>query len=365
MILQANPGASYLAHRAEIDAAIARVLEGGWYILGKEVKAFEEEFAAYCGAKYTVGVSDGTNAIVLTLKALGIGAGDEVITTGHTAVATLAAIELVGATAVLVDIDPLYYTLDPQAVAQAITPQTKAIIAVHIYGHPADLAPLQVLADQHNLYLVEDCAQAHGATYGGKRVGSMGVAGTFSFYPTKNLGAFGDGGAITTNDEGLYQTLLELRQYGWRERYISAIQGYNSRLDELQAAILRVKLGYLDEDTAKRQQLAASYDQAFAGSVIQAPAVRAGSEHSYHLYVIQLEQREALMAQLKEKGIGTAIHYPQPNHLQPAYAGRVRTVPDNLPELVKATPRILSLPLYPELEIGNIKQITQMLIDLL
>jgi dTDP-4-amino-4,6-dideoxygalactose transaminase len=354
MILQANPGASYLARQTEIDAAVSRVLAGGWYILGQEVSAFEQEFAAYCQAKYAVGVSDGTNALVLVMRALGIGPGDEVITTGHTAVATMAAIELVGATPVLVDIDPQYYTLDPQAVAQAITPQTKAIVAVHIYGHPADLTPLQALADRHKLYLVEDCAQAHGASYHGQRVGSMGIAAGFSFYPTKNLGAFGDGGAITTNDEGLYQTVLALRQYGWKERYISAIQGYNSRLDELQAAILRVKLRYLDEDTAKRQHLAALYTQALAGTALQTPAVRPGSEHVYHLYVVQTDDRELLMASLKEKGIGTAIHYPQPNHLQPAYAGRIGTIPDNLPALVKATPRILSLPLYPELSEGDV-----------
>jgi dTDP-4-amino-4,6-dideoxygalactose transaminase len=349
MIPQANPGASYLTHKAEIDAAVQQVLSSGWYILGQEVGQFEREFAAFCGVPYAVGVADGTNALVLLMRALGIGPGDEVITTGHTAVATLCAIELVGATPVLADIDPRYYTLSPEAVAAAITPQTKAIVAVHIYGQTADLGALQAIADEHGLLLLEDCAQAHGAVYQGQTVGSIGVGAAFSFYPTKNLGAFGDGGAIVTKDEGVYKKLLALRQYGWEERYISSLQGYNSRLDELQAAILRVKLAHLGADNFARQTLADLYNWALEEMPLHVPAVRPGCEHVFHLYVIQVEDREKVMAEMKKRGVGTAIHYPQPNHLQPAYAGRLRTVPEGLPALMAATPRILSLPLYPEL----------------
>lgn len=349
MIPQANPGASYLAQKAEIDAAVGRVLSSGWYILGQEVAEFEREFAAFCGVPYAVGVADGTNALLLLMRALDIGPGDEVITTGHTAVATICAIELAGATPVIADIDPDYYTLSPEAVAAAITPRTKAIIAVHIYGQPADMTALQSLADEHGLLLLEDCAQAHGAQYQGQTVGSMGIGGAFSFYPTKNLGAFGDGGAIVTKDEGVYKKLLALRQYGWEERYISSLSGYNSRLDELQAAILRVKLARLGVDNTARQTLADFYNGALEQTGLLLPQVRPGCQHVFHLYVIQVDQREKLMAEMKKRGVGTAIHYPQPNHLQAAYAGRLRTVPEGLPALMAATPRILSLPLYPEL----------------
>jgi len=350
-ILQANPGAAYQAYQAEIDAAVARVLSSGWYILGEEVTAFEQEFAAYCETSYAVGVADGTNALLLALRALDIGPGDEVITTGHTAVATAAAIENAGAVPVLVDIDPQTYTLGPEHVAAAITPKTRAIIAVHLYGHPADIDSLKTIADDNGLNLIEDCAQAHGAHYNGKRVGSMGTMGCFSFYPTKNLGAIGDGGAVVTSDEQLLDKLRALRQYGWHEgeRYISAETGYNSRLDELQAAILRVKLNNLDADNQRRRDLAGIYDEKLAESGVMTPARVGNIEHVYHLYVTQVENREKLMADLRERGIGTAIHYPQPIHQQPAYAGRIRTVPDGLPNLTAITPRILSLPLYPEL----------------
>lgn len=363
MILQANPGASYAAYRDEIDTAVARVLGSGWYILGKEVEAFEAEFAAYCETKYAVGVSDGTQALALALRALEIGAGDEVITTCHTAVATIAAIELIGATPVLVDIDPVTYTLLPEAVQTAITPRTKAIIPVHLYGQPAEMDALQAIAEQHGLKLIEDCAQAHGARYRGRRVGSMGVVGCFSFYPTKNLGAFGDGGAVVTDDEGLYQRLRGLRQYGWRERYLSAETGFNSRLDELHAAMLRVKLRHLEADNARRRELARLYNDLLAGAPITLPVARSEGEHVYHLYVVQVNQRDSVMACLKERGIGTAIHYPYPIHLQPAYERRLRTVPMGLPNLMAVTPRILSLPLYPELSTEAVRQVAHTLLE--
>ena len=358
-IQQANPGAAYRAYQNEIDAAVARVLGSGWYILGKEVEAFETEFAAYCETRFAVGVADGTNAILLALRALEIGPGDEVITTGHTAVATAAAIENAGAVPVLVDVDPASYTLAPEHVAAAITPQTRAIIVVHIYGHPADMDALAEIANAHNLHLIEDCAQAHGARYDGKRVGSMGVMGCFSFYPTKNLGAVGDGGAVVTNDEAPLERLRSLRQYGWRERYISAEAGFNSRLDELQAAILRVKLRHLDADNQRRRDLAAIYDDLLAS--VQTPACAANIEHVYHLYVTQVDDREQKMADLRKQDIGTAVHYPQPIHLQPAYAGRIRTVPEGLPTLTALTARILSLPLYPELSPDDAKRVAEAL----
>jgi len=363
MILQANPGASYQAHKGEIDAALGRVLDSGWYILGQEVAAFEAEFAAYCGVRYAVGVADGTNALVLALRALGVGAGDAVITSGHTATATLAAIELAGAAPVLVDVDPHTYTLLPELVQKAITPQTKAIIPVHLYGQPADMDAIMQIADQHGLFVLEDCAQAHGARWAGRRVGSLGQLGCFSFYPTKNLGAIGDGGAVVTNDERYYQKLLALRQYGWEQRYISSTAGYNSRLDELQAAILRVKLAHLDADNAKRQALARIYDHKLAMLEIPPPVTQ--TEHVYHLYVIQVDGREALMGALRERGISTAVHYPQTLHTQPAYAGRLRTLSEGLPNLTRLTPRILSLPLYPELPPEEAEEVANIILELI
>jgi dTDP-4-amino-4,6-dideoxygalactose transaminase len=240
MILCGNPKAQYLARRDEIDAALKRVLESGWYILGEEVKAFEEEFASYIGVSYGVGVGSGTEAIHLALVACGIGQGDEVITVSHTATATVAAIELAGATPVFVDIEPDFYTMDPAKLDAAITSRTKAIIPVHIYGQPADMDPILEVAKKHNLRLIEDCAQAHGAIYRGKRVGSLGDVGCFSFYPTKNLGAIGDGGMLVTNNIELAQKARLLREYGWTERDVSQFAGWNTRLDEVQAAILRV-----------------------------------------------------------------------------------------------------------------------------
>ncbi len=363
MIVQANPGASYTAYQQEIDEAVRRVLSGGWYILGKEVETFETEFAAYCESRYALGVGNGTDAIELALRALEIGAGDEVITTGHTAVATAAAIELAGAVPVLVDIEPDFYTLDPAAVQQAITPRTRAIIAVHLYGLPADLNPLRAIAEKHQLYLIEDCAQAHGARYHGCQVGSIGIIGTFSFYPTKNLGAFGDGGAVVTQDKILYERMKALRQYGWRSHYISDETGINSRLDELQAAILRVKLRYLDRDNQRRRDLVRIYDEILEPAALIRPSVRPQTEPVYHLYVVQVEQREQLMQRLRERGIGTGIHYPQPIHCQPAYRGRVRTVPDDLPVLMAVTPKIVSLPLYPELSAEDVQLTAKTLVE--
>jgi dTDP-3-amino-3,4,6-trideoxy-alpha-D-glucose transaminase len=340
--------AEYESIRDEIDEAVSRVLARGWYILGQEVSSFEQEFASYCGVGHAVGVGSGTDALVLALRACGIGPGDEVITTPHTAVATVAAIDLVGARPVLIDIDLARYTLDPDLLEEAITPRTRAVIPVHLYGCPADLGPIIQIAKYHGVTVVEDCAQAHGARYQGRQVGSWGDVAAFSFYPTKNLGAFGDGGIVVTDDQHLAERLRLLRQYGWRERYVSELRGTNSRLDELQAAILRVKLLHLEQWNARRRKLASIYDERFASTEIVTPLEPEGATHVYHLYVVRHRRRDELQAVLKKQGIGTLVHYPVPIHLQPAYRdwGYEEGA---FPAAESAARQVLSLPLYPQL----------------
>ena len=358
MILCGNPQAQYLAHRAEIDAAIQRVLLGERYVLGDEVRAFEREFAAYVGVGHAVGVASGTDALHLALRACGIGPGDEVITVSHTAVATVAAIEMSGATPVLVDIDPQTFTLDPARMAGALTPRTKALVPVHLYGQACDLDPLLAFAKAHGLYVVEDCAQAHGARYHGRRAGSWGHIASFSFYPTKNLGAIGDGGAVVTNDSALDAKVRLLREYGWAKRYVSQIAGFNSRLDELQAAILRVKLRHLDPDNRARVQIADRYDAQLADTGLGLPR-RARTEpgaHVFHLYVVRSRQRDALQTHLARQGVVAMIHYPVPIHAQPAYAGRIAT-PGGLAHTDAAAREVLSLPIYPELAGDELAQV--------
>jgi dTDP-4-amino-4,6-dideoxygalactose transaminase len=348
MILCSNPLAQYQAHKAEIDAAMLRVLDKGRYILGEEVKTLESEFAAYIGVAHGIGVGSGTEALHVALRACNIGAGDEVITVAYTAVATVAAIELAGATPVLVDIEPDFYTLDPGKLEAAITSRTKAIIPVHLYGQPADLAPILEIAREHGLRVIEDCAQAHGAMYRGRRVGSWGDIACFSFYPTKNLGALGDGGMVVTNDPALAERAKLLREYGWANRYVSRVAGWNSRLDELQAAALRIKLRYLDADNAARARLAAVYEDNLAGTPLDTPKCRAGATHVFHLYVVRSRERNELQTSLQARGVSALIHYPVPVHLQPAYQGRLQGS-DKLPETERAAREVLSLPMYPEL----------------
>lgn len=355
MILCSNPKAQYLAHKKEIDAAIKRVLDSGWYILGKEVQAFEEEFAEYIGVSYGVGVGSGTEAIHLALKACQIGVGDEVITVSHTAVATVAAIEMTGAKAVLVDLEPDFFTLDPNMLKAAITPRTRAIVPVHIYGQPAELDPVLQIARKHNLRVIEDCAQAHGAMYKNKRLGSFGDMACYSFYPTKNLGALGDGGMVVTGDGELAEKAKLLREYGWAERYISHFAGWNTRLDELQAAVLRVKLKHLDEDNSKRGQVAKIYDKELNTTNLILPKQRENCTHVYHLYVVRSARRDELLAYLREKGIGASIHYPAPVHLQPAY----NQANSNLVQTERAAKEILSLPMYPELSKSDIMSVIE------
>lgn len=354
-IPQADPALQYRRHKEAIDLAIARVLTGGHYILGPEVEAFEQEFAAFCGARYAVGVASGTDAIRLALLGMGIGAGDEVIVPAHTAVATVAAVERAGALPVLVDIEADTYTLSAGAVADAITPRTRAILAVHLYGHPADMARLLSVAERHGLPIVEDCAQAHGASWKQRPVGSIGVAGCFSFYPTKNLGALGDGGAVVTNDARLAERIRLLRQYGWAERNVSTIPGDNSRLDELQAAVLRVKLAHLDADTELRRDLAGMFTRTLRGQV-GTPAERPDCRHVYHLYVIATAARRDFQDRLKQLGVGTGVHYPHPVHLQPAYEGRLGRR-GQFPTAERACESVVSLPLYPGLQLEEVERV--------
>ncbi len=359
MIPQTDPKAGYAAYAAEIDAAIKTMLESGWYILGKEVSTFEAAFANYIGTSHAVGVANGTDAITLALKACDVGPGDTVLTVSHTAVATVVGVELTGATPVLLDIDPTSYCLDStllKAALDALPTPPKAIVAVHLYGHPANLDVLLPFCAEHDILLIEDCAQAHGATWNGQRVGSFGAAASFSLYPTKNLGALGDGGIITTNTEAIATAIKELRQYGWRQRYISDIKGVNSRLDELQAAILNVKLTYLDAENSKRQQLANIYSTRLGSiAALKLPQTQPQATHVYHQYVIQVESatvRQALMAYLKEHGVATGIHYPVPVHKQPAYT-ELTTIPKRLTVTEQAALKIVSLPMYPQLTPEN------------
>jgi len=362
MISQANPHAQYDSHRNEIDQAVARVLEKGRYILGEEAAAFEREFVDYIGVRYGVGVGSGTEAIHLALRACGVGPGDEVITVAHTAVATVAAIELCGATPVMVDIAPRSFTLDPAKLEAAITPTTRAVIPVHLYGQSADLEPILSIARKRRVRVIEDCAQSHGATHHGHRTGAWGDMACFSFYPTKNLGAIGDGGFVATDDPRLAENARLLREYGWRERYVSDVAGWNTRLDELQAAILRVKLRTLDADNALRRRLASLYDEWLATSPLILPVEMPYGQHVYHLYVVRAERRDALQIFLKERGIGSLIHYPVPVHLQPAYRGRLGDV-GSLPETERAAREVLSLPMFPELTEAEVRQVADAVRD--
>ncbi|MSQ26594.1 MAG: DegT/DnrJ/EryC1/StrS family aminotransferase [Dehalococcoidia bacterium] len=331
----------------EINAAVAQVLDRGQYILGPEMAAFEREFAGYLGVAHAIGVASGTDALHLALRACGIGAGDEVITVPNTAVATIAAIELSGATPVLVDVAPHGLNIDLALVEAAITSRTRAILPVHLYGRSAEMAPLIEIARRHGLRIIEDACQAHGASYHGRRVGGWGDIGCFSFYPTKNLGGVGDGGMVTTNDPALAERLRLLRTYGWAERDRSVLKGMNSRLDELQAAILRVKLRHLDEWTARRRALAARYTEALCGlASVRPPEAAVDGGHVYHLYVVRSPQRDRLRDFLAQRDIGSLVHYPHPIHLQEPYR-ELGHGPGSFPQAEQAAVEILSLPLHP------------------
>ncbi len=350
----------------ELRAAVERILTSGRYVLGPEVEAFENELAAYHEMPHAVGVASGTDAIELALRGSGIGHGDEVITVSHTAVATVCAIERAGATPVLVDIDPRTYTICADAAAAAITTRTKAILAVHLYGHPTDMARLRQITDRRALLLVEDCAQALGATLDGRHVGTFGHVAALSFYPTKNLGAFGDAGAVLTADAEIAARVRRLRVYGQASRGISVERGMNSRIDELQAALLRVKLRHLDHHNASRRALAIKYHEKLHDACpdLTLPIERADVHHAYHLYVVRHRQRDALRTSLAARGIETLVHYQAAVHEQPAYA-HLRAGAGSLQETEHAAREVLSLPLYVGLDAGSIDHVARALADFL
>jgi dTDP-4-amino-4,6-dideoxygalactose transaminase len=340
-------GASYRELKPEIDLAVARVLDSGWYILGPEVEAFEAEWAAYCEAKHAVGLANGLDALILALRALDVGPGDEVIVPSNTYIATWLAVSAVGATPVPVEPDPATYNINPARIAAAITPQTKVLLPVHLYGQPADMDPILALARQHGLLVVEDAAQAHGARYKGRRIGGHGDIVCWSFYPGKNLGALGDGGAITTDRADLAEKVQVLRNYGSRVKYVNEVQGVNSRLDPIQAAVLRVKLKHLDDWTDRRRTIADVYNQGLAESGLILPQVPEWADPVWHLYVIRSAERHALQARLGAAGIGTLIHYPIAPHMQDAYA-ELGIAAAALPLARQLAAEMLSLPIGPQ-----------------
>ncbi|MFC1979981.1 DegT/DnrJ/EryC1/StrS family aminotransferase [Chloroflexota bacterium] len=339
----------YASIKDEIDVAIQNTVNQGQFILGHNVEAFEEEFAAYCGAKYCVGVSSGTSALFLALVACGIEEGNEVITTPNTFIATALAISYTRAKPIFVDIDPETYNIDVSQIEEKITSRTKAIVPVHLYGQPADMDPIIKLAQRYGLKVIEDACQAHGAEYRGGKTGSIGDCGCFSFYPTKNLGAYGDGGAVVTNDSGVTSKIATLRNYGQYARYYHDLLGYNARLDEIQAAILRVKLRHLDNWNERRRRNANYYNELLSDAAIVLPKEADYAKHIYHLYVVRSKNREKLQLHLSREGIVTLIHFPIPIHLQKAYAS-LQYRRGDFPVAEESANEVLSLPVYPEME---------------
>lgn len=349
--------AQYRTIAREINEAISRVIAEADFILGREVNLFEEEFAAFCGAKYAVGVDSGTSALELALRAYDIGPGAEVITAANSFIASALAISHAGAKPVLVDVDPATYTIDVTEIARAITPRTKAIIPVHLYGQPAHMGPIKQLAEELGLIIIEDACQAHGARYGGRRTGSLGHAAAFSFYPGKNLGAYGDGGIVVTNDRDVANRLRMFRNYGQKEKYDHQFRGYNRRLDTLQAAILRAKLKHLENWNVLRRWNARLYQRFLEGTGVVTPVEARGTESVWHLFVIQVQFRDLLREHLASRGISASVHYPVPIHLQPAYTD-LGYKPGNFPVTEACAQRILSLPMYPELGVNQIEYIS-------
>jgi dTDP-4-amino-4,6-dideoxygalactose transaminase len=340
--------AAYLELKPQIDAAVARVLDSGWYILGEEVEAFEAEFAAYCQAAQCVGVANGLDALILSLRALEVGPGDEVIVPSNTYIATWLAVSAVGATPIPVEPDPATFNLDPVRIEAAITERTRAIMPVHLYGQPVDLDPIIELASARGLFVIEDAAQAHGARYKGRRIGAHGDLVCWSFYPGKNLGAMGDGGAVTTDRADLAERIRVLRNYGSREKYVNEVKGVNSRLDPLQAAILRVKLARLDDWNDRRRAIARAYGDALAGTGLTLPQTPNWAEPAWHLYVVQTPDRDALQAKLATARVGTLIHYPIAPHMQEAYRD-LGFAPDAFPLARRLAGEVLSLPMGPHM----------------
>ena len=340
--------AQYASIKEEIGRAVSKVLDSTQFVLGPEVAAFEEEFASSSGATHGVAVNSGTSALHLALLAAGVGPGDEVITVPFTFVATVAAIRYTGAKPVFVDIDPVSFTMDPQALQAALTPRTRAVLPVHLYGQPADMDPIVAFARRHGLAVIEDACQAHAAEYKGRRVGSLGDFACYSFYPGKNLGAYGEGGMVVTSGADHQRKLRQLRDWGQEERYHHVVQGFNYRMEGLQGAILRVKLRYLEAWTEARRAHAARYDAKLAGSRVEVPSARPDSRHVYHIYAVRTDDRAALQKQLQFEGVQTGLHYPIPVHLQRAHADLGYRAGD-FPQSERAAREVLSLPMYPEM----------------
>jgi len=367
-VAQTDPRAGYLEHRTEIDAAIARVMDSGRYMLGEQVDTFERGFAAYLGLAHAVGVANGTDALALALRALDVGPGDRVAVVSHTAAATIAGISMTGASPVFVDIDPERRTMDPASLEAVLrTQRIAAVVVVHLYGQPADLDSIVALARRHGARLVEDCAQAHGATLRGQRVGRFGDASAFSFYPTKNLATFGDGGLVATADADVASRLRALRQYGWDADRISQGPGVNSRLDELHAAVLNVRLPHLEADNARRVAIADRYDSLLAASAglrpgLARPARFVDTAPVFHQYVVRIAARDTVRERLARAGIGTAIHYAVPAHRMPAYAGAA-VAPGGLPHTERVVGEILSLPMFPQLPHESLPRVVAALLD--
>jgi dTDP-4-amino-4,6-dideoxygalactose transaminase len=349
-------GAAYQELKQEIDSAVSRVLESGLYILGPEVEAFETEWAAYCEAQYAVGLANGLDSLILALRALDIGPGDEVIVPSNTYIATWMAVSGVGGTPVPVEPDPATHNIDPTRIEVAITQRTRAILPVHLYGQPADLDPILDIARRHGLRVIEDAAQAHGARYKGQRIGAHSDIVCWSFYPGKNLGALGDAGAVTTNNSDLAERVALLRNYGSRQKYVNEVAGVNSRLDPVQAAVLRVKLKMLNDWTDRRRAVAAAYTQGLNESGLILPIVPDWAEPVWHLYVVRSTGREALQTRLNKAGIGTIVHYPIPPHMQAAYA-KLEIAPDALPLARDLACEVLSLPIGPQLNFDHVNQV--------
>uniref|UniRef100_Q02CC1 DegT/DnrJ/EryC1/StrS aminotransferase n=1 Tax=Solibacter usitatus (strain Ellin6076) TaxID=234267 RepID=Q02CC1_SOLUE len=348
--------AQYKAIKTELDAAVIHVLENAQFVLGPEVAAFEKEFAAYSGATEAIGVNSGTSALHLALLAAGVGPGDEVITVPFTFVATAASIVYTGASPVFVDIDPATFNIDVTRIEAAITPRTKAIMPVHLFGQPADMDPIMEIARRHNLVVIEDAAQAHGAEYKGRRAGSIGDMACFSFYPAKNLGACGEGGAVTTNNSEHAQKIRLLRDWGSSKKYVHDVMGYNYRLEGIQGAILRVKLRHLESWTEARRAHAFRYNQLLEGSAVRPPQAMTWARHVYHVYTIRTAQRDRVRQELQEREIQTGVHYPIPIHLQPAYESLGYSRGD-FPAAEQATAEVLALPIYPELTDAQLREV--------
>jgi dTDP-4-amino-4,6-dideoxygalactose transaminase len=357
MIPCSSPLAQFQSHASEINKAIADVLASGNYILGEKVIALEGRIAAYCGSSYAIGVNSGTDALILSLRALGVGAGDEVITVAHTAIATLSAIIAVGAIPVLIDIDPQFWTIDPDLIESSITAKTKVIIAVHIYGQSVDLQMVSIIAKRHSLYLIEDCAQSIGTKNDGRVVGSIGDLGCFSFYPTKNLGAIGDGGMVVTNNKFLAEKIRRLRQYGWNQvRQVEGV-GLNSRLDEIQAAILLVKLKYLDKDNSRRNDIARQYLEGIRNPRFILPKIRPNTTHSFHLFPVLCETRDDAINFMRKNMVNIGVHYYPACHMAKGYREKVRLGVSGLKMTEHLSQRVMSVPMYPELSMQDVAKV--------